>query len=65
MAVTWVIDEDATYSPSGINRIDVYLYRHGEGGKDDGPFDDVFYDNRWDTTCHDDYKNDLPWRYVT
>ncbi len=53
VAVTWVVDEDATYSPSGINRIDVYLYRHGEGGEDDGPFDDVFYDNRWDTTCHE------------
>jgi len=61
VAVTWVIDEDATYSPSGTNRIDVYLYRHGEGGENDGPFDDEFYDNRWDTTCHDDYKNAENW----
>jgi len=52
VVVTWIVDEDATYSPSGINRIDVYLYRHGEGGEDDGPFDDEFYDNRWDVTCH-------------
>jgi len=55
VAVTWVVDEKETYSlpPENINRIDVYLYRHGEGGKDDGPFDDEFYDNRWDTTCHE------------
>jgi len=53
VAVTWIVDEEETYSPSGINRIDVYLYRHGEGGENDGPFDDEFYDNRWDTTCHE------------
>ncbi|MBW2647971.1 MAG: hypothetical protein JRE23_17720 [Deltaproteobacteria bacterium] len=53
LAVTWVVDEDATYSPGGTNRIDVYLYRHGEGGENNGPFDDEFYDNRWDTTCHE------------
>jgi len=51
VAVTWIVDEDSTYtvSPDYINRMDVYLYQHAE---DDAPFDDEFYDNRWDTTCY-------------
>ena len=50
VAVTWIIDDDETYGSE--NRIDLYLYQHGVGGEYDGPFDDAFYDNRWDTTCY-------------
>jgi prepilin-type N-terminal cleavage/methylation domain-containing protein len=47
VAVTWIVDEEETYGST--NRMDVYLYQHAE---DDAPFDDEFYDNRWDTTCY-------------
>jgi prepilin-type N-terminal cleavage/methylation domain-containing protein len=46
VAVTWIVDQAETYGTT--NRMDVYLYQHAE---DDAPFDDEFYDNRWDTTC--------------
>ena len=47
VAVTWIVDQEETYGTT--NRMDVYLYQHAE---DDAPFDDGFYDNRWDTTCY-------------
>ncbi len=48
VAVTWMVDQEETYGST--NRMDMYLYQHAE---DDAPFDDEFYDNRWDTTCQD------------
>jgi hypothetical protein len=47
VAVTWIVDQEETYGST--NRMDVYLYQHAE---DDAPFDNEFYDNRWDTTCY-------------
>jgi len=47
VALTWIVDQLGTYGDE--NRMDVYLYQHAE---DDAPFDDEFYDNRWDTTCY-------------